>query len=180
MKMLQTKWAVSGVLTLMGLAHLLAPTAFGQTLSQTKTSAADIAASAPATFERTLREFVKMAAADPMVGALLSKHRVVMEYTVADLDLHCYVGFAEGKVVGAFGQPARQSELDFVSNAGTLDRLLRGEDCQSEMQVSVHLDLLRKLSLKRDLKRLRAALVHVYAIARETVSSRAGLLAEAH
>lgn len=129
-------------------------------------------------FERTLRQFVKMAAKDQTVCSLLSKHAVTLEYTVSDHGLRCYVGFNGKTVESGFGKPARPPELEFQSTAQTLDRVLRGEDEQSDMQVSVHLSLVRKISLKLDLKQIRSALARVYTNASDTVTSRNTMLAQ--
>ena len=139
-------------------------------LRQTQASEGRVAQAAAA-FEPALREFLKLGAADHALTSLLSKHRLLLEYTIADRGLHCYLGFADGKIVGDFGEPSKRAELAFVSSSGTLDRLLRGEDCQSEADVKVHLDLLGKIALKRDLKLLRAALARVYGAACDNVSS---------
>ena len=121
-----------------------------------------------------------MAAKDQAVSSLLIKHRLMIEYTIADSGLHCYVSFDGGKIVSAFSKPSRQAELAFVSKATTLDRLLRGEDCLSEMEVALHLGVVRKLSLRRDLKKIRAGLAHVYSSACDRISADTTTLALAN
>ncbi len=139
---------------------------------------ASAAAQVPACFEKTLREFVKMAAEDQDLWALLSKHQLALDYAIPALGLRCYISFADGTVTGSFGQPPRRCELAFVSDAATLDRFLRGEDCQSEMQVSVQLSLVRKIALKRDLKQYRAAFARIYAAASARILESDSLLAK--
>ena len=145
------------------------------TLAQDATST-NVTMASQKPFEKTLREFVSRAAKDSALSALLAKHQITLQYTIADLGVQCYVGFDGKKVVGQFGKPTRPSELVFVSDAKTLDRILRGEDC--EMDVTVHLSLLRKLSLRRDLTQIRTALARVYLAVCDDSGNKQMLLAK--
>jgi hypothetical protein len=178
MKITQQHCTIVGVVAMMTLADLFQLVALGQDANRT-TISASAQAQTPVAFERTLREFLTSAAKDQAVVSLLSKHRLTLEYTIPEAGLHCYIGFDDGKVMSAFGQPPRRSELVFVSNARALDKLLHGEDSPSGMQVSVHLSLFRKLSLKRDLKQIRSALTRVYTAACEKVTAGPTMLAKA-
>lgn len=155
-----TKRTCTLIAIALALNNLLHSSALAQSAARTRSTNPTQSA-----FESTLREFVSLAAKDVALSSLLAKHRIALEYTITDLGLQCFVGFDGEKVVGAFGKPERRSELVFVSDSKTLYRVLRGEDC--EMDVAVHLNLLRKLSLKRDLKEIRSALARVYELACE-------------
>lgn len=133
---------------------------------------------APGVFEKTLREFVKMAAEDQSLCSLLSKHAVTLEYTVSDCGLQCFVGFNGKSVESGFGKPAHPPELVFQSTAQTLDRVLRNQDGQSDMRVSIHLSLVRKISLKLDLKQIRSALARVYTTASDKVTNGRIMIAQ--
>lgn len=114
------------------------------------------------TRKQVFEEFVKLAAADETLVSLLANHRLSLQYTLRDLGLDFYIAFDGSKIVGGVGQPPRPCDLVFVSNSVALDKLLRGDEDVPGMDVVVHLNLLRKLSLKRDLKALRKALTEVY------------------
>jgi hypothetical protein len=150
----------AGVL-LLGLGGLSQQRAQGQTLSPTAGSNS-VTAPISTQFEQQLRLLLQMATADPVLEALLTKHQLTLQYSVSDLGLNLYVGFNGVRMVGAFGLPAQRPQLLLVSDAVTLHRLLSGEFCDSEMKVTVHLGLRRKLRLSRDLEQIQAALTRVY------------------
>jgi hypothetical protein len=81
-------------------------------------------------------------------------------------------------VESGFGKPAHPPELVFQSTAQTLDRVLRNQDGQSDMQVSIHLSLVRKISLKLDLKQIRSALARVYTTASDKVTNGRIMIAQ--
>src|SRR4051812_43966993 len=119
MQTIRKNCVVAGLVMVMRLANLFEPSALGQSGSPMIATTKP-----PVLFQKTLREFITMAGDDHALGALLAKHRLTLQYTLKDLDKQCYIGFDGEKVVGAFGQPSRPAELVFVSDAGTMDRLL--------------------------------------------------------
>ena len=114
------------------------------------------------TRQQVLEEFVKLAAADETLVSLLAKHRLTLQCTLTDLRLDFYIGFDGVKVVGGVGRSPRPCDLALVSDSAALDKWLRGDENVSGMDVVAHLNLLRKVSLQRDLNALRKALTRVY------------------
>jgi hypothetical protein len=175
MKTRRHNFTLASLITLLQLGTLFEPSALAADSNQpTNTHPAGSSGA----FECSLRQFIKLAPADPALCALLSKHRIALQYEIKDLGLDCYLGFEAGKVVGAFGKSARLSELVFVSDSRTMDKVLRGDNGKADMEVDVNLDLLRKLSLRKDLKQIRAALARVYAEACQAAAKPATLLAQ--
>ena len=126
-------------------------------------------APAPALFQKTLGVFLDLAQRDPAVCALLAKHKLMLQYSVRDLGLDCCIGFEHGRIIAAFGQPSQTPEVLFESDALAFDDLLRDAGGEAETQMRVHLGIVRKLKLAKDLKPIRAALARVYCAAREHV-----------
>ena len=132
-----------------------------------------VTATPPSAVHTTLRLFLDMAARDPVVTSLLGKHKLLLQYSIRDLRLECYVGSDGKRAVAAFGRPARKAEVVFVSDAGALDSLLRDVGGEADTQMTVDLNIVRKIKLLKDLKPIRAALARVYKAACERVNTEA-------
>jgi hypothetical protein len=117
--------------------------------------------------------FLEMAARDPVLTSLLGKHKLLLQYSIRDLGLDCYVGFDGARVVAALDHPSRKPEVVFVSDASTLDNLLRDVGGEADAQMTVHLGLVRKLKLSKDLKPIRAALGRIYSAACDKATAEA-------
>ena len=116
----------------------------------------------PLAIRQTLSLFLDLARRDSALAFLLAKHKLLLQYSICDLGLDCYVGTEGRAIVADFGLPARKAELVFVSDAGTLHHLLRDADSEADAQMAVHLGIVRKLKLAKDLKPIRAALARLY------------------
>jgi hypothetical protein len=142
--------------------------------SNSRLLADNIVTSAPPSIIRnTLGLFLEMAARDPGLTSLLGKHKLLLQYSIRDLGVNCYIGFDGTKVVAALDHPWRQPEVVFVSDASTLDSLLRDVGGETDAQMTVHLGLVRKLKLSKDLKPIRAALGRIYSAACEKATAEA-------
>jgi hypothetical protein len=140
--------------------------------SNSRLLADNIVTSAPPSIIRnTLGLFLEMAARDPGLTSLLGKHKLLLQYSIRDLGVNCYIGFDGTKVVAALDHPWRQPEVVFVSDASTLDSLLRDAGGETDAQMTVHLGLVRKLKLSKDLKPIRAALGRIYNAACEKAAA---------
>ena len=122
--------------------------------------------------EKTLGEFVKLAATDAKLTTFLCTNKLLIEYRISDSELTIFLGLDGDKMVSAFGQPPHPAELTMISDAQTLDRVLRGESTDLKLTVSLRLSLARKLELSRNRATLREHLSRVYSQAGDNVRNQ--------
>lgn len=163
---------ITAAALLVRLANLLTTPAFAADSNQITeiTAPVKMLNSGSSEIEKTLREFVKLAAADQELGAFLSKSKLMIEYRISDSELKLHLGFDGAKIVSAFGQAPHPAELSFASDARTLDRVLRGGPADSKFTTSIRLSLARKIGLARNREMLLAQLSRVYAQANANIS----------
>jgi len=147
------------LVALLGIATF-SPPAWAELAPPTGTLAGS---NADASFISTLRQFVTEAGKDDAIRSLITKHKLTVEYTVSDMHTRFYMCFADGNFCTGFGAAPHDCNLFFVSSARVLEQFLRGDDCNSDMNITTHLSLASKIKLRKDLKTLRAALARVYA-----------------
>lgn len=177
MKTTQHNFAIATVITLLRVGCLCSPSALAQETKALPMTNISVPSVVSNSFKTHLTEFLAEVTKDKTICALLTKHEMTLSYHISDQNVRCYIGFINGKIQASYGEPATKSELSFVSPSKTLDRLFRGEDCTNEMQVTVDLNLRRKLALRHDIKPLREAMARVYLNAPETFSTK-GLIAQ--
>ena len=112
--------------------------------------------------ERVLRQYVAKAAADSELRALLLKHNITLQYTVHGSGMEFYLAVDKKSIRGDFGKPPHAPELAFASDAATLERFLLGAPGDLDIRVTVSMNFIRKLSLKKDFGCIRDALIRVY------------------
>ncbi len=120
--------------------------------------------------EQTLKEFVSLANADTNLRSLLLETKVMLEYRGPDSQFTLHLGVSEGQYVAGLGRAAKPAEITFRCDLKTLDRVLRGECSDEELQAEVRLGFFKKLGLADHRESLFHNLSRVYGRAIQNVS----------